>query len=162
MTRSFRLPALVLLVAACGPGPGVHPGDSVRLRYELSTGGAVVETNLTGEPLVIIQGRGDVPAAVDAALLGMTPGAEKSLTLAPEAAFGAYDPKRVETTRLSELGTLGRGLKAGQKILGFRDGRPETALVRAVEGGNAVLDFNHPLAGKTVVYRLRVDSSGAP
>jgi FKBP-type peptidyl-prolyl cis-trans isomerase 2 len=163
MNRRLLLSAaIVLLTAACRRAPGVRAGDEVRLRYELSSGGAVVESNLDGAPLAVVQGRGDVPAAVDAALLGMVPGAEKTVALSAEQAFGAYDPKRVETIPLAGLGALGRGLKAGQKILGFRDGKPETALVRAVADGKATLDFNHPLAGKAVVYRLRVDAPSDP
>jgi len=157
MARRARALALLLVaVAACRRGPGVHRGDPVRLRYELSVDGAVLESNFDGDPIPIVQGEKDVPADVDAALLGMSPGQEKRLVLPAERAFGAYDPKRVETTPLAALGAVGQGLKAGQKILGFRDGKPETALVRSVAGGKAVLDFNHPLAGKTVVYRIRV------
>jgi FKBP-type peptidyl-prolyl cis-trans isomerase 2 len=161
-SRSLRAAACAVLLAACRRGPGVHAGDAVRLSYELSSGGAVVETTFNDPPITVVQGRGDLPAAADAALLGMVPGAEKTVTLSADQAFGAYDPKRVETMPLSDLGDLGRGLKAGQKIMGFRDGKPETALVREVSGGTAVLDFNRPLAGKTVVYRLRVAAVDAP
>jgi FKBP-type peptidyl-prolyl cis-trans isomerase 2 len=159
----LRAGALAFLaLAACGRGSGARPGDELLIRYELSVDGAVRETNFDGQPIRIVAGRGDVPPGVDAALPGLRPGQEKVLTLAPEQAFGAYDAKRVETTPLSELGDVGRGLKAGQKIFGFRDGKPETALVRSVENGSAVLDFNPPLAGKTVVYRLRVEAVERP
>jgi FKBP-type peptidyl-prolyl cis-trans isomerase 2 len=156
MARRALALAVLVLVPACRHGAGVRPGDAVRLRYELSADGKVLESNFDGDPIPIVQGEKDVPAAVDAALVGMLPGQEKVLELPPEKAFGAYDPRRVETTPLSDLGDVGKGLKAGQKILGFRDGKPETALVRSVADGKAALDFNHPLAGKTVVYRIKV------
>jgi FKBP-type peptidyl-prolyl cis-trans isomerase 2 len=54
------------------------------------------------------------------------------------------------------LGPLAAGLKPGRKVMGFRDGKSETARVVSIEGGIATLDFNSPLAGKTVVYRVRV------
>ena len=157
-----RAVALVLLAAACRRGPGARPGDRVLVRYELSSGGAVVESNFDGPPVAVAQGAGELPADVDSALIGMSPGDEKTVALASGTAFGPYDPARVETTPLSELGELGRGLKAGQKILGFRDGKPETASVVRVADGKAVLDFNPPLAGKPAVYRLRIVAVDSP
>jgi len=147
--------AAVLLSLACARGAGVRPGDAVVVRYELSAGGAVLET----ETVRVVQGEGQLPPGADAALLGMRPGEEKTVELAPEKAFGPRDEARVESMPLDKLGALGRGLKPGAKVMGFRDGKPETARVLSIGGGQARLDFNPPLAGKTVVYRLRVLSA---
>lgn len=164
MPDAGRAPAalafLVISAAACGRHSSVRPGDTVVLRYELSADGAVVESDFDGEPAVIAQGAGEVPPGVDRALLGMAPAEEKRLTLAPEDAFGPRDPARVEVMPLSKLGKLADGLVPGRKIMGMRDGHAETARVVAVENGRATLDFNSPLAGKTVSYRLRVLSIG--
>jgi FKBP-type peptidyl-prolyl cis-trans isomerase 2 len=148
----------LLLAASCRRDARVHPGDAVVLRYELSADGAVVESDFDGEPVSVIQGAGQIPSGADEALLGMAPGEEKRLELPPEKAFGPHDPARVESTALSSLGKLAEGLKPGRKILGFRDGKSETARVVEIRGGKAVLDFNSPLAGKTVVYRVHVVS----
>jgi FKBP-type peptidyl-prolyl cis-trans isomerase SlpA len=157
--RALALLALPLAVA-CRRGGRVGPGDEVVLRYELSADGAVVESDFGGEPVSVVQGAGQIPPGADEALLGMAPGEEKRLELPPEKAFGPRDPARVESTALSRLGKLASGLKPGSKILGFRDGKSETARVIEISGGRAVLDFNSPLAGKTVVYRVRVLSVG--
>lgn len=153
--------ALAVLLAACRRDGRVHPGDTVVLRYELSADGAVVESDFDGEPATVTQGAGQLPPGADAALLGMAPGEEKRLELTPERAFGPRDPARVESTPIEKLGDLAKGLKPGAKIMGFRDGKAETARVLSIEGGKAALDFNPPLAGKTVVYRLRVLSLAA-
>jgi FKBP-type peptidyl-prolyl cis-trans isomerase SlpA len=160
--RAPRAAALLALLAAaaCRREARVRPGDTVALRYELSADGAVVESDFDGEPATVVQGAGQIPPGADEALIGMAPGQEKRLELAPEKAFGPFDPARVESMPLSRLGPLAAGLKAGSKVLGFRDGKPETARVLSIEGGRAALDFNPPLAGKTVVYRLRVVSLG--
>jgi FKBP-type peptidyl-prolyl cis-trans isomerase 2 len=154
------LAGALLFLAACGRHPGVRAGDTVVLRYELSADGAVVESDFDGEPATIVQGHGDVPPGADAALLGMVPGQEKRLDLPPSAAFGPRDPARVEVLPLERLGKLAEGLVPGRKIMGLRDGKAETARVVAIEGGRATLDFNPPLAGKDVVYRVRVVSIG--
>ena len=147
--------------AACRRDARVHPGDAVVFQYELSSDGVVAETDFDGEPLTITQGTGQVPPGLDAAFLGMAPGEEKRLELPPEKAFGRRDPARVESMPLARLGKLAAGLKAGGKVMGFRDGKPETARVISIENGSATLDFNPPLAGKTVVYRIRVLSASA-
>lgn len=149
------------LCAACRRDGRVRPGDTVALRYELTVDGAVLESNFDGKPVSVVQGAGDVPPGVDAALPGMAPGEEKRLELAPERAFGPRDETRVQTMPLTAFGALAAGLKPGKKVEGFRDGKAETAVVLSTDGGKAVLDFNHPLAGKPVVYRLRVDAVNA-
>lgn len=156
MRKALAVLALALVAAACSRDGRVHPGDTVVLRYELSADGAVVESDFDGEPATVVQGAGQLPPGADEALLGMAPGDEKTLRLPPERAFGPHDPARVESMALAKLGDLAKGLKPGNKIQGFRDGKPETARVLSIEGGSASLDFNPPLAGKTVVYRLRV------
>lgn len=156
--RALAFLALALAAGCRRDDARVHPGDAVVLRYELSADGAVVESDFGAEPVSVVQGAGQVPPGADEALLGMAPGEEKRLQLTPEKAFGPRDPARVESTALSSLGKLAAGLKPGRKILGFRDGKSETARVIEISGGKAVLDFNSPLAGKTVVYRVRVVS----
>jgi FKBP-type peptidyl-prolyl cis-trans isomerase 2 len=161
MRRLFLLaPAPLLLLAACRRDARVRPGDTVVLRYELSSEGAVVESDFDGDPATVHQGAGEVPPGADEALLGMVPGEEKRLELAPEKAFGPRDEARVQSLALDKFGPFAAGLKPGKKVMGFRDGKSETARVVAVAGGKVLLDFNSPLAGKTVVYRVRVVSVG--
>lgn len=162
MRRILALAAIaaVAAVACRRRSPGVNPGDAVTVRYELSVDGAVRESVMQGAPVELIQGDGTLPPGADAALLGMSAGEEKRVELPPARAFGERDPKLVEPTPLKDLGAVGTGLRAGQKVHGFRDGVAQTASVLAVKDGVAELDFNHELAGKSVVYRLRVDAFG--
>ena len=154
----ISLVLLLILPIGCRQIRRVKAGDKVHLRYELFSNGVVVESNLDGDPVPITQGAGEVPPGADEALIGMAPGEERQLDLGPEKAFGPRDPARVESLPLSKLGELAHGLLPGHKVLGFRDGKASTAVVLAVKDGKALLDFNSPLAGKTVVYRLRVVS----
>lgn len=154
--------ALPLLLLACSRRDGrVQRGDEVTIHYEMTAGALPIESTFGGEPVKIYQGASDVPPGVDAALLGMSPGEEKRLELPPDKAFGLPDPKRVEKIALADLGALAKGLKPGQKIHGVRDGSAETARVISIQDGRAVLDFNHPLAGMKVVYRVKVVSTRA-
>lgn len=159
MRKLLALAALCAALAACGRRARVRAGDEVLIRYELSAGGSVVESTLDGEPVRIVAGAGDVPPGVDAALLGMAPGEEKTLELPPSAAFGPRDPALVATMRAADFGPLAARLAPGRTVMGARDGKAQRARVLSVSGGAVVLDFNHPLAGRTVVYRVRVVSA---
>lgn len=132
------------------------------LYYELTVDGAVRESNFGGEPAEVVQGGGDLPPGLDAALVGMSPGEEKRLTLPPAEAFGERDPAKVQTMPLSKFGDLAKSLKPGKVVQGFRDGKAEEGVVLTISSGVVTLDFNDPLAGKTAAYRVRVVSASAP
>ncbi len=153
---AFLLMAAAAAGSACRREPVVRPGDTALVSYELSVDGTVAETNFGEAPLAVVQGSGALPPGADAALLGLRAGQEVRLELPPEKAFGARDAALVQTLPLKSFGALAAGLKAGQKVSGFRDGRAQTAVVLSVDREKAVLDFNPPLAGRTVIYRLRV------
>ncbi len=133
-------------------------GDAVTLHYELSVDGAVRESTFEGEPVEIVQGRGDVPPGADAALLGMKAGEEKTLALAPAQAFGPRDESLLRRVPLKSFGALAAELRPGKKISGFRNGKAESGIVLVADSTSVVIDFNHPLAGRAVGYRIRVVS----
>ncbi|MDE2512359.1 MAG: FKBP-type peptidyl-prolyl cis-trans isomerase [Elusimicrobia bacterium] len=149
----------VACAAACRRGGRVASGDSVTLHYELSVDGAVRESTFGGDPVEIVQGRGDVPPGVDAALLGTAPGEERTLTLTPVDGFGKRDASLVRTMPMKSFGDLAPAIKPGKKVSGFRNGKAEVGIVLSTGAAGAVVDFNPPLAGKSVGYRFRVVSS---
>lgn len=143
-----------LLLAACSPSVG--PGSTVALDYELSSGGSLIEASPKDEPLVVTLGAGGLPEAVEAALTGLKPGAEAVVDLSAERAFGAYAADKVKSVPLARFGAMAEKLKPGASVDGVQDGKPSRGRVVKVEGGSVTLDFNHPLAGKDLRYRLKV------
>ena len=157
-----RIALAALLLAACAPREGgpVAPGMTVTLDYELSSDGAVIESSLErGEPLVIVNGGGGLPERVDRALIGLRPGEEKAVDLPPELGFGPKDLGKIETLALSAFGGLAKDLKPGSTVMGARGGKAAEARVVALSAKTVTLDFNHPLAGKRLSYRLKVLST---
>ncbi len=147
--------AAAFLIAACSR-PSVGPASRVALDYELSSAGSLIEASPAGEPLVITMGTEAVPAAVESALRGLRAGDEKTVDLSPEQGFGAYDAAKVKSVPLAKFGSMAEKLKTGASVDGVEDGRPARGRVVKVEGGAATLDFNHPLAGKPLRYRIRI------
>ena len=99
----------------------------------------------------------DCMKALEEALAAMEPGEERVLELSPAEAYGAYDEsalQRVPTYRIPN----GENLPVGQMIAWKtpRSAEPVPATVVSVENQVATLDFNHPLAGKDLVYWVKL------
>jgi len=102
------------------------------------------------QPLEYLHGGyGELLAPLERALEGMQPGAEVSLQLEPEQAFGEYDAGLV---RLEPAERYGKGLEVGMEV--EEDSRLYT--VTDIAAGQAVLDANHPLAGMALRFFMKV------
>ena len=145
-----------LFLAGCSRSGVVEPGATVSLDYELSSGGAVIESSAGREPLVVVQGEGNLPGPVDEALAGMKVGEEKMLELTTMQSFGLVDPDKVRKVPLAKFGTMAKELKPGSVVAGATDRKAAQGRVVSVEKDFAVLDFNHPLAGKPLRYKIKV------
>lgn len=155
--------AALLLAAACARDGGpLREGMTAVVHYELDSEGVPVEsTRERGEPLEFVAGSRALPAAVEAALLGRRPGHEAVVALGPGEAFGFADPAKRETVPLSAFGAMAAGLRVGDRVGGVREGRAEEARVLARTADSVTLDFNHPLAGKALRYRVTLVATRA-
>lgn len=151
------LAALLAFPAACRrPANEARLGDLVRLHYRVFADGRVYDTTEGDAPVQLVIGGGALPAPVEAALIGMRPGEEKSLTV--ENAYGKPRPENVSKLPRRSFSGLNQKLKPGLKILGVKNGKPAEAMVLAVDSNTVTLSFDHPLAGKTVSFTLQLVS----
>lgn len=109
------------------------------------------------EPLEFVVGGGDMIPGFEKAVIGMEPGQEKTVTLEPEDAYGAYEDELVvEGPRKS---FPDGDLRVGQSFtVHLKGGQEAVARVLRVSGETVALDFNHPLAGKRLTFHLHVVS----
>ncbi len=109
----------------------------------------------TAAPLVYLHGAQDIFARIEQALAGQQAGYEVSLHLEPNEAFGDDDPALVHLVPVAQLGA---GAATGLRYSGLPgapdDGRIYTVIDLAE--GMAVLDGNHPLAGRALRFDLKV------
>lgn len=136
----------------------VERGDRVRLHYRLALpDGKEVESSFSGEPVEIEVGARQVPPGLDDALLGLERGDRRRLDFrAGDAVMGDYDPERVQGIDLDDFPedvTPGPGV-----VIGFAlpSGEELPGLVREIGERHAVVDFNHPLAGRDFVYEVEI------
>jgi peptidylprolyl isomerase len=137
----------------------VKKGDRVKIHY---TGklkdGSVFESNMGGEPLAFTVGKGKVIKGFENAVIGMTPGQTKTVTIAPAMGYGPKDPALVVVRPLSELPP---GAAVGQTLtVNLPDGTSAEAKLFKLEGEQASLDANHPLAGRNLTFDLKLVAIG--
>lgn len=104
------------------------------------------------KPLLVILGEHRIVTGLEEALEKMSVGEEKIVEVEPSKAYGERDPNKVRTLSLREFSKRGITPRPGEVV--EVGGLP--AVIRSVSGGRVIVDFNHPLAGKTIVYEVKV------
>jgi peptidylprolyl isomerase len=104
------------------------------------------------EPKLVVIGEGWVLKALDENLTTMEIGKTSSFDISPDKAFGERDPEKVRRVPLRHLTAKGINPALGMRV----EYNDKAATVRAIGAGRVLLDFNLPLAGKTLVYEMTV------
>ncbi len=167
--------ALVLVVSGCVDTDGggtvevIKEGDHVLVDY---TGrledGTVFDTSVEDvaieagvynpgrayQPLGFTVGAGQMIKGFDSGVVGMAAGEEKTLTILPEDAYGLKREDRVQTVPIEELSAAGITPVIGKKLTTSYG--PGT--ITNITNTSVVVDFNHRLAGKTLIFDVRIVS----
>src|SRR5215831_6037409 len=133
----------------------VSKGKVVSLEYTLkSDDKQMVDTNVGKDPVTYTQGANQIIRGVESAVEGMTVGQAKHVILTPADGYGARD-----LTKLHEVPKqkLPDDIKVGTQLHG-KDARGQVVqpIVKEIKDHSVVLDFNHPLAGKTLFFDVKV------
>ena len=102
------------------------------------------------EPKLVVVGEGWVLKALDESLTKLSLKKPETIEISPAEAFGPRNPEKVKMISLRKLREKGIAPRLGMQVEYDR----KLATVRAVGGGRVQLDFNPPLAGKTLVYAV--------
>ncbi|MFH1225602.1 MAG: peptidylprolyl isomerase [Candidatus Diapherotrites archaeon] len=133
----------------------VAKGDTVKVEYVGKfPGGEVFDKSEGRGPLEFTVGAGQMIAGFDEAVVGMKLNSEKTVTIPPEKAYGTLDPSLVVEVPLANIG--GDGNVQIGSTLTAANGRQATVV--GISDGNAKISFAHPLAGKTLEFRIKVVS----
>jgi len=104
------------------------------------------------EPKLVVLGEGWILKALEEEILKLDVGGKSTIEIPPEKAFGPRDPNKVKLVPLRRLVAKGITPKIGMRI----EYEGKMATVRTVGAGRVQLDFNPPLAGKTLLYEVTV------
>lgn len=128
----------------------------VTLDYKLIVEDEMMESTEDGEPILFIQGIGQIIPGLENALYGMEVGDQKTVVIQPEDAYGEYDPESLQDAKKEEFSEE-VPLDVGTFLdLADDEGDILSAQVIAAEEDTVTLDFNHPLAGKTLTFEITV------
>ena len=157
----FALVAGIIPTATQAESPGgsnmsISDGNIVSLEYTLTLDNKeVIDTNVGGAPLTFTQGSHQIIPGLESALEGMKMGESKQVTVEPKDAYGEVDEQRVQEVPLEHIPPDAR--KVGMQLEGKDPhGRIVRPIIREVKDKVAVLDFNHPLAGKTLYFDVKI------
>lgn len=146
----------------------VKPGDFLLVNFTLKVkeSGETVDTTYdavakdthlhreesTYGPRFIILGEGWLPKGLEDSLVGVEIGKQTTVELPPDKGFGTRDPAKMRLVPLRRFREQGVPTPGTQIEL---DGRAAT--VRAVGAGRVQVDYNHPLAGRTLIYEVSIE-----
>jgi FKBP-type peptidyl-prolyl cis-trans isomerase SlyD len=145
----------------------IKEGDFIRLSYTGKVGDNVFDTtneeeakkagihsqNAVYGPVTICVGQKHVIIGLDEELVGKKAGAEGTVTVPPEKAFGERDPKRIQSfpkNQFKEKPVRGMAVKLGEQGEGT---------VVDIIGSKVIVDFNAPLAGATLTYSYKIEEN---
>lgn len=130
----------------------------VSLAYTLHDGeGELLDNADADSPLEYIQGYGHILAGLEDELYGMAVGDEKDVVIAPDNAYGEYDAEANQLVPL-DMFPQDMDLEAGVQLeLHDEDSdEPVDAWVAEIYDDSVLIDFNHPLAGETLYFHVKV------
>jgi FKBP-type peptidyl-prolyl cis-trans isomerase SlyD len=134
----------------------VKNGSVVSLEYTLSDEkGKPLESNRGKEPLTYTHGQKQIIPGLEKEIAGMKVGGEKHVQVKPEEAYGPVNPKAFQEVPREKIPP--DGLKVGATLMAKSpQGQSQPVRVAEIKEKTVVLDLNHPLAGKTLTFDLKV------
>lgn len=146
-------------------GPGnraIQEGDRVRLHFALHLeSGEEVDTTRRGDPAMLTIGDGNLLPGFEAVLMGMQAGDDAQILLEPDEAFGQHRLENVQTLRRDRFGA-DIVLEEGLLVSFSGPGGELPGVVREVMEDHVEVDFNHPLAGRRIVFDVSIIDVRAP
>lgn len=136
--------------------PRVGDGMVVSLAYTLMVDGEEVAKATAAEPLEYLHGANEILPGLESSLEGKKVGERVDLTLAPDDAYGTYDPENIEVVDRADIPDADQ-FEIGMVVeVEDEDGFSYMAHVKQMSADTVELDFNPPLAGKTLNYIVDV------
>ncbi len=149
-----------LMAAAQTPpaaaAPAIEKGSKVQLEFTLrDDAGKVLESNKGATPLSYVQGERQLIPGLERELAGMHTGEEKKIVVKPEDGYGPIEP--AAQTEVPKEVLPADALKVGTRLMARSStGESRPVVIKEIKDKTVVLDLNHPFAGKTLHFDVKV------
>ena len=133
-------------------------GDTVQVHYSgtFNDGEQFDSSFERGEPISFTVGAGQMIPGFDASVEGMEIGETKEISLDPDEAYGSHNPQAIQDIEKSVIPEEFE-FSVGLQVQGQTgDGRPLIGVILSEQESTVTLDFNHPMAGKELNFKLEL------
>lgn len=162
VTYNTALPAFIQTMTDIRP-PVVTPSAYLTLHYRLARlDGEDIVTTFNGNPATLMLGQNQLAPFLEERLLGMEEGAHQVFTLAPAEAFGERTAELIQPVSratLDENSVPGADYQVGELIdFAAPKGGRFAGVLRELGDEVCIFDFNHPLAGESLQFEVKLIS----
>ena len=149
-------PAILRSAEKAKPENVVQDGSVVSLQYSLSEeNGELIESNKGKDPLKYTHGSKQIVPGLEKELTGMKVGGEKRVKVKPEDAYGLVNPKAFQEVAKEQIPA--NGMKVGATLAAKGPhGQEIPVRIHEIKEKTVVLDLNHPMAGKTLLFDIKI------
>ncbi|MBN2894693.1 MAG: peptidylprolyl isomerase [Campylobacterales bacterium] len=135
----------------------IETNQIVSIQYEVRDGSTVIDSNLGGEPLVFMFGKGQIIPGLEKGIATLSIGERADVLVKSEDAYGTYNDEALQELPREQF--AGIDLNVGMTLYGQgEDGGTVQVIVKEISDEAVVIDFNHPLAGKDLMFSVTLNS----
>lgn len=133
----------------------IETNQVVALEYEVRHGDSIVDSNVGQDPLVFIFGKGQIIPGLESGIASMAIGEQGDVLVKATDAYGDYNPEALEELPREQF--AGIELQEGMSLYGqSADGQTVQVIVKEIGEQSVVIDYNHPLAGKDLMFSVKI------
>lgn len=140
----------------------IHENSRVKLNFALRLeDGKVVDSTFERSPAELTIGDGNLPEGFEKHLFGMAAGDKRTVRVEPEDAFGQVNPGNIQSFKIEQFAQAG-DIEPGM-MMSFQDasGAELPGVISEIGEERVTVDFNHPLAGKSLDFEVEIIEVGA-
>ena len=133
----------------------IDKGTTVTLHFALILeDGAVVDSNFEGKPATFSIGDGNLLPGFEETLFGLHKDDQREFVVPPEKAFGQHNEQNLQRVAMDNFADL--EIEPGA-MFSFQNGDGELpGVITEILDGEVMVDFNHPLAGKNIIFQVKI------
>ena len=129
----------------------------VSIEYEVKDGDKIVDSNVGGNPLVFMFGKGQIIPGLESGIVDMNVGDKAEVNVTAADAYGEYNDEAKQEVPKDQFD--GIDLEVGMSLYGQgEDGGTVQVIVKEIGSETVIIDFNHPLAGKALLFNVSINN----
>ncbi|MBV0933883.1 FKBP-type peptidyl-prolyl cis-trans isomerase [Marinobacterium weihaiense] len=133
----------------------IGPDTAITMNFAIKLeDGQLIDSNFDADPVSFTFGDGNIPEGFEQALLGLKAGEHAELTIAPERGFGMHNPSNIQVMPRSQFKDM--DLEPGLVVSFQEPGGELPGVITDFNDDKVTVDFNHPLAGKTLIFEVEI------